>query len=171
MTHTSVSRIFALPALFLVLIGGASGGGDRKAALSSNDVAAIRAVLEGYRRAWIANNADAVRGSFTQDAVLMPHHGVPPVVGMASINEFWFPAGPVKTTITGFSQALDEVGGERNLAYVRGTSEVAWTVEAGGNSEHWRNGGNFLAILKKQDNGKWLMSHLIWDDPPNQRVN
>lgn len=139
--------------------------------LSSSDNAAIRVVLEGYRTGWLANNAEAVCGSFTQDAVLMPHHGVPPVVGMAAINDFWFPASSTKTTITKFAQTLDEVGGDRDLAYVRGTSEVAWTVEADGKLEHWRNGGNFLAILKKQPDGKWLMSHLIWDDPPNQQAD
>jgi len=32
----------------------------------------------------------------------------------------------------------------------------------------WHNSGNFVAILKKRADGKWLISHLIWDDVPNQ---
>ena len=120
---------------------------------------------------WLAGNPDTVRSCFTQDAVLLPHHGIPPVVGMTALNEFWFPASSAKTTITKFVLTLDEVGGKGTLAYVRGRSEVAWTVEDSAKSQHWRNGGNLLAVLKKQANGKWLISHLIWDDPPNQQVN
>ena len=92
------------------------------------------------------------------------------MVGMAAINEFWFPVTAVKTTITRFVQTVDEVGGEGTLAYVRGKSEVAWTMEDQGKSQRWRTGGNFMAILRKQADGRWLMSHLIWDDPPNQQV-
>jgi uncharacterized protein (TIGR02246 family) len=171
MIPSSVYRLLALAILVLVLVPHTSEGTDKSAPLSSRDVAAIRAVLERYRTGWLAGNADAVRGSFTRDAVLLPHHGVPPVVGMAAINEFWFPASSTKTTITKFVQTLDEVSGEGMLAYARGRSEVAWTVEDNGKSLDWRNGGNFFTVLKKQPDGNWLMSHLIWDDPPNQQVN
>jgi uncharacterized protein (TIGR02246 family) len=165
------SRMFSLATLFLALVPNTSAFADPGKSLSPTDVAAIRALLERYRMGWLAGNPDTVRRCFTQDAVLLPHHGVLPVVGMAAINEFWFPASSAKTTITKFVQMLDEVGGEGTLAYVRGRSEVAWRVDDGANSQNWRNGGNFLAVLKKQSDGKWLMSHLIWDDPPNQQVN
>lgn len=171
MFPSAFSRIFALAALFLALVSDASAQKVEGKSLLSGDAAAIRALLERYRKAWLANDAEAVCGSFGQDAVLLPHHGVPPVVGTAAINEFWFPASSTKTTITRFVQKLDEVGGEGGLAYVRGLSEVAWTVEDGGKSQHWQNRGNFLAIMKKQADGRWLISHLIWDDPPNQQID
>jgi len=165
------SRMFSLATLFLALVTKASPYTDPGRSLLPSDVAAIRAVLERYRVGWLAGNPDTVRSCFAQDAVLLPHHGVLPVVGMAAINEFWFPASSPKTTITKFVQTLDEVGGEGTLAYVRGRSEVAWTVEETAKSQNWRNGGNFLAVLKMKGDGKWLMSHLMWDDPPNQQVN
>jgi uncharacterized protein (TIGR02246 family) len=155
----------------LALATGTSAGADKARAISPSDMIAIRAVFERYRTGWLAGDADAVRSCFTQDAVLMPHHGIPPIVGMAAINEFWFPASSTKTTITRLGETLDEMGGEGGLAYVRGKSEVAWTVEDGAKSQHWRTGGNFLAVLKKQPDGKWLISHLIWDDPPNQKID
>jgi uncharacterized protein (TIGR02246 family) len=166
-----LSRLLAFATLILALVPNPCARTDPRAPLSASDVAAIRAVLERYRVGWLAGNPDTVRSCFAQDAVLLPHHGVLPVVGMAAINEFWFPASSAKTTITKFVQTLDEVGGEGTLAYVRGRSEVAWRAEDGAHSQNWRNGGNFLAVLKKQADGKWLMSHLIWDDPPNQQVN
>jgi uncharacterized protein (TIGR02246 family) len=138
--------------------------------LSMNDRKEIQAVLEHFRTGWLAGDADVVRSTFTRDAVLLPHHGVAPVVGSAAINQFWWPADSAKTTITKFIQTLDEIGGSGNIAYVRGRSEVAWTIEDQKSPEKWRNAGNFMALLRRDVNGKWRMSHLIWDDPPNQRV-
>lgn len=163
---------FAVFAIFVLAFGSeARANSHQNKALSSRDTAKIRAVLESYRTGWLAGDADAVRGVFTLDAVLLPHHGLQPVVGMAAINEFWFPMGSTKTTIAKFVQTLDEVSGDGMLAYIRGRSEVEWTIEDGGTKQNWRNAGNFLAIFKKQSDGRWLISHLIWDDPPNQRVN
>jgi len=53
---------------------------------------------------------------------------------------------------------------------VRGRSEVAWKMEDRGKTESWRTAGNYMAVLKRQTDGRWLISHLIWDDVPNQRI-
>lgn len=162
------AQVTTFAVLFMVLVVNALAEVDRHESLSDSETSSIRAVLERYRDGWLAGDADAVRGDFTKDAVLMPHHGLAPVVGMAAISEFWWPASTIKTTITRFVQTVDEISGEANLAYVRGRSEVAWSVEDQGKIQHWHNRGNFMAILKKQADSKWLISHLIWDDPPNQ---
>jgi uncharacterized protein (TIGR02246 family) len=137
--------------------------------LPPRDASAIRKVLEHYRTSWLSNDGDGVRGCFTQDAVLMPHHGVQPVVGMKAINDFWFPAAPPKTTILKFVRTVDEVGGDDLVAYVRGRGEVSWRIEDKETTADWSTAGNYMAILKKQPDGKWLISHLIWDDSPNHR--
>jgi uncharacterized protein (TIGR02246 family) len=139
--------------------------------LPVSDRTAIQGLLERFRNGWLSGKADVVRSTFASDAVLMPHHGVPPVVGMAAINEFWWPASSAKTTITRFTQTIDEIDGEGKIAYVRGRSEVAWSIEDHNATENWKTGGNFMALLRKQSDGSWLMSHLIWDDPPNQRTD
>lgn len=169
MKKTLRASLAASLVLVFAIVFVASANSGKTKTLSVGDAASIRAVLEHYRTAWLAGDADGVRSTFTQDAVLLPHHGVPPVVGMAAINDFWFAPSSTKTTITKFVQTLDEVGGHGMLAYVRGRSEVAWTIEDSGKKENWRNAGNFLAVLMKQADGKWRMSHLIWNDPPNQR--
>ena len=155
------------PIIFLmcsVIVASAKTPGSR-----SDDRSLIRNLLEQYRAAWLSNDPDAIRHCFTQDAVLMPHHGLEPIVGMKAINDFWFPATRAKTTILKFVRTIDEIGVDGSLAYARGRSEVAWRVEDGGKTEDWRTSGNFMAILKKQAHGNWLISHLIWDDLPNER--
>jgi uncharacterized protein (TIGR02246 family) len=137
--------------------------------LSPRDADSIRAIMEKYRAAWLSNNPDAVRSVFAPDAVIMPHHGVKPAAGMKAINDFWFPPGTAKTTIRKYVRPIDEVGGDGALAYVRGRSEIAWRVEDKGTSEDWRTSGTYLTILRKQPDGRWLVSHMMWDDLPNQR--
>jgi ketosteroid isomerase-like protein len=98
----------------------------------------------------------------------MPAHGNPSVVGMSAIKEYWWPASTSKTTITKFVQTLDEVGGDGTLAYARGTSDVEWRTEDKGTAQSWQNGSSFMFLLKRQADGRWLISHLIWDAGANQ---
>jgi len=144
--------------------------GSPPVSLAAADTERIKLVLEKYRTAWLANDADAVRATLTKDAVLLPHHGLNPIVGVTAINEFWWPSTTAKTTILKFVRTIDEVGGDASLAYVRGRSEVAWKMEDGGKTESWRTAGNYMTVLKRQTDGRWLISHLIWDDIPNQRI-
>jgi uncharacterized protein (TIGR02246 family) len=139
--------------------------------LSPRDALSIRAVMERYRITWLSNDADQVRSVFTPDAVIMPHHGLAPAVGMKAINDFWFPAGAAKTTILKYVRPIDEVGGDAALAYVRGRSEIAWKVEDKGKTENWKTSGSYLAVLMKQSDGQWRITHMIWDDLPNQHTD
>src|SRR5215470_4109750 len=136
--------------------------------LSAADSAAVRAVLERYRTTWLANDESGVVSTFARDAVLMPAHGNPSIAGTAAIKQYWWPASTTKTTITKFVQTLDEVGGSGALAYARGTSDVEWSTEDKGTAQSWQNGSSFLFLLRRQENGTWLISHLIWDAGENR---
>lgn len=138
--------------------------------LSSGDKAAVRAVLERYRSAWLANDEGAVLGTFSGDAILMPAHGNPPIVGTNSIKAFWWPQSATTTTITKVVQTLDEVGGDGTLAYARGLSDVEWRTEDKGTSQSWQNSSSFMFLLKRQSDGTWRISHLIWDAGENRLV-
>jgi uncharacterized protein (TIGR02246 family) len=168
MGSSAAVRLTAFATVLLMALFNTSAQTLQLESLSTSDISSIKAVLQRYRAGWLANDPDAVRSAFTKDAVLMPHHGVAPVVGIAAINEFWWPASSTTTTITKFEQAVDETDGSGKVAYVRGRSEVEWSVEDQGRTQHWRNHGNFMAIFKKQPDDRWLISHLIWDDPPNE---
>lgn len=100
----------------------------------------------------------------------MPHHGLEPIVGMKAITDFWFPRTGAKTTILKFNRTINEIHISGALAYARGHSEVAWKLEDNGTTEEWQTHGTYIAILRKQTDGSWLISCLMWDDVPNERT-
>ena len=55
-----------------------------------HDEAALRALDQAYANAWMNGDADGVMALFTQDATLVPHHGVAPVKGQDAIRKNWF---------------------------------------------------------------------------------
>ena len=136
--------------------------------LSAADFERIRAVSRSYCDAWLANDEAAVLRLFTKDAVLLPHHGLEPVVGEASIRAFWFPKSGPPTTVTTLTQTVDEIGGSGDIAYLRGHSAVSWVSGTGTAAKTSSNAGTFLNILRRQPDGAWLITHQMWDDPPNQ---
>ena len=138
--------------------------------LSAKDSAAVRTVLERYRTTWLANDEDGVLSTFARDAILMPAHGNPPVMGFAAIKEYWWAHTATKTTITKFVQNLDEVGGNERLAYARGTSDVEWRSEDKNGAQDWQNESSFLFLLEPDAGGTWHISHLMWDAGENKRL-
>ena len=45
-----------------------------------------------------------------------------------------------------------------------GTHEVAWTTLQNGKKTSASHKGIFLNVLRKQADGKWKMSHHMWDE-------
>jgi uncharacterized protein (TIGR02246 family) len=134
---------------------------------SEADRAKIEKVLSDYRAAWLANDSEGVLRLFTDDTVLMPHHGVAPVVGKAAARAFWFPTGP-PTVVTLLEQTVDGIGGTGELAYARGRSKVEWITGTGAGAKRFDNAGTFLTLFRRQPNGSWRICLQMWDDPPNQ---
>ena len=131
------------------------------------DQAKIRAVLESYRKAWLAGDAEGVLRLFAKDAVLLPHHGVEPVVGIDAARAFWFPPGsPV--VVTELTQTVDQIGGSCGLASVRGRSRVTWITGKGAEAKTSFNAGTNLTLFRREPDGSWRITHQMWDDPPNQ---
>ena len=137
--------------------------------LSAADAAKIRQVHVRYQEAWLKGDADGVRSLFTEDCVLLPHHGDPPRVGKKEMDLFWFPPDAPPTTVTKLVLTLKSIGGDGLIAHVWGTDEVAWTTVQGGKPAVASNKGTFLNILRKQPNGEWKISHHMWDDPVSQQ--
>jgi uncharacterized protein (TIGR02246 family) len=153
----------AMPAAaaLILLVGSANA-----APLSSADKEAVQVVNDAYRKAWLANDGEGVRRLFTDDAVLLPHHGIDPVKGMHAICDFWWPADAPPTTVTRLEMTTQEIGGQGDLAYTWGQAVVAWTNGNGGGPRSFSDRGTYLSILRRQPGGGWKITHHMWDDPP-----
>ena len=149
----------------VVLALGAAAAPAADAALSAADEKAVREVVAEYQRAWLANDADSVLRLFTSDAVLMPHHGVEPVVGLDAARAFWFPKDGPAVTITELVMTVDQVGGTCGMAFARGHSRVAWRTGQGADATSSSNAGTNLMLLRRQADGGWRITHQMWDDP------
>src|SRR5215471_16345322 len=135
--------------------------------LSASDQAKIRAVSDAYCAAWLGKTPEqSVMHLFDKDAVLLPHHGVEPVMGDKAIRAFWFPKDAPPTTVTSLTQRIDEVGGSGDFAFIRGHSRVSWISGTGPDAKAVSLAGTFLTILRRQRDGSWLITHHTWDDPP-----
>ena len=132
--------------------------------LRGADRVAIDKVIDEYVAAWLAGDAERVMRTLSDDAVLIPHHGLAPVVGAKAIREWWWPANAPVTTIHRFEVTREQVGGGGSFAFVRGTQSLEWTTGV----KRSRNRGNQLTLLRKGADGKWRITHQMWGDPPNE---
>ena len=136
--------------------------------LSREDRAKIEALCERYRSAWIANDRKSVLKTLAENAVLLPHHGHPPVVGRSAIVGFWWPADAPPTTVTEFTMTTDEISGNGDVGYVWGKFSLAFSYEEKAQKKSVSNAGTYLMIVRRQASGSWLITHRMWDDPVPQ---
>ena len=137
--------------------------------LTPDDVKAIKATIEAYRTSWLQGNAKGVLNTFAEDAVLLPHHGDPPVQGITAIQTYWFGASGPATTITGLKITVEQVGGSETTAFARGLDAVSWTMTPEGKPQQsFSNSGTYLNVMKKLPDGSWRIQVHMWDDPANR---
>lgn len=136
------------------------GLGDSPA-LSMADIAAVKAANQAYVAAWLANDPEAVMSALTRDAVLIPHHGVEPVIGAAAIRDFWFPPDSPPARVTHMVNTVTEIQVSGDIAIVWGRSELEFVF----GETTFRNSGNYLSVLKKGEDGQWRLARRIWNDP------
>jgi uncharacterized protein (TIGR02246 family) len=157
-----------LTVLLLLCSLNASAPKGQGTQLTQEDEMAIRATIEAYRKAWLANDAKGVLKTFTDDAVLLPAHGNPPVEGIAAVERYWFaPGGPV-TTVTVLNITVDQVRGDGALAFAHGVDEVGWTVTQDSGSRRYFHPGTYLNVMKKLPDGRWRIQVHMWDDGPER---
>ena len=154
--------------LFVAVLNAGPGPKDQQDKLTPDDENAIKATINSYRTAWLANDEKGVLKTFTDDAVLLPAHGAPAVVGIAAIEKYWFTPGGPPTTITKLNITVDQVGGGRTLAFARGLDGVAWTVTENGATRRHSHPGTYLNVMKKLPDGSWRIQAHMWDDGPER---
>ena len=138
------------------------------AGLAEEDIKAIEEIMRAYPAAWLANEPDKILALFSEVAVLLPHHGVPPVEGKTAIRRFWFPPNASPSGVSEFTMQFAEVFGENGFAVGRGRSSLTFWFMSEGNRETMSFKGNYLMVFRKGQDNKWRIARYIWNDPPPQ---
>jgi ketosteroid isomerase-like protein len=149
-------RHFILAAFTLSFLGACQPGA---APLSDEDIAAIHDGIAAYTRAVLAGDCDAQGAMYSEDAVLLPQNQ-PVVEGRAAINAAC-EAEAAQFTIQRFTLTPLETDGYGDLAYQRGTWSEAFVAE--GMEEPITLTGKYVSISRKQDDGSWLTTELLWN--------
>ncbi|MCI0691456.1 DUF4440 domain-containing protein [candidate division KSB1 bacterium] len=160
-------HFYFISALALVALTNLAYTQTHAGRLSADDTVKIKAVNEAYVSAWLKNDSTAVIKTLAPNAVLIPQ-GSRAIEGMKAIKQFWWPSGG-KTTVTAFTITTEEIGGEDELAYVRGAFTLSFIYEDANNKLERTNNGNYLMIVKRQADGAWRISHRVWGDLPQGR--
>ncbi len=121
------------------------------AALSSVDIAAIRASEEAFAQNAKTRNDSANAALYTESAVFMPPNQ-PAVTGRAAIRR-WLTAFP---PMSDFGLTPIDIDGRGDLAYGRGTYSL--TIAASGKVPAMPDHGKYVEIRRKQPGGSWLMA-------------
>jgi uncharacterized protein (TIGR02246 family) len=131
--------------------------GAEECAADAEAVSAARAVATAIVEADNARDLDRVLGSYAQDAVLLPPDG-PPVAGRDAIRPRY------QSLFSSFTPAIegriDEACASPGLAFVRGRNGGRMIARDGGPDRPLDD--TYLMLLRKETDGKWRISHLIW---------
>ena len=118
-------------------------------AFGDADLAAIRGVIEQDASAVRRSDWEAAAQLFTADAIRFPPHR-PPIRGRDAILA-WLKTFP---QIEEFTITADEIVGCDEVAFVRGRYRLTVTAPPG--SPPMTDHGNYMGLLRKQPDGRWL---------------
>ncbi|MGD2218009.1 MAG: DUF4440 domain-containing protein [Gemmatimonadales bacterium] len=135
---------------------------QQPSALSDEDVAAIRAQMDGFVDAVLADDWAAASEIYAEDAVLMMPEA-PVMQGRETWREW---AMSFNATVTEYNIEIDEIDGRADLAFVRGRFSETLVFE--GAAEPVSGAGKFLSIWRRGPDGSWLIALEAWnsDEPP-----
>lgn len=122
--------------------------------LSQEDVVAIREFVASYRDVALAQDFEGLAAFYTADGVRNPPNAPPSEASSASLRAGY-------GGVTSFENAPEEIDGRGSLAYARGPYSITLAPE--GAAESISDTGHYVAILRKQEDGRWLISYLIFN--------
>ena len=126
------------------------------------DTAALRALDQAYATEWLEGDNEGVMNLFTEDAVLVPHHGDQPIVGRDAIRQFWFDPSYPPTVVPSWSREAFEIVVSGEIGIVRGRSTLTWEYSG---VRTTIPEGNYVMIAERQD-AEWRIRLLTWNDDP-----
>jgi uncharacterized protein (TIGR02246 family) len=128
-----------------------------------SDEEKIRTINRKYVDAWLLNDENAVLSLFTDDASISPS-GMKTFKGKKEIRDFWFPKDGSTTTILKFSNEIQDISFDGDVAYSTQKDHLFWTYKDKSSEMKKEQWGIATTIYKKQSNGEWKIIHQMWKD-------
>lgn len=123
-------------------------------ALSDEDIAAIKTANDAYVQAALEGGLEATTQFYTEDTILVAQG--PMIQGREALKEARKALSKASATVTAFNQTIVKIDGRDNLAFVLGTVSISMSAE--GSPGAIQVTGKFLQILRKQEDGSWLIA-------------
>lgn len=129
--------------------------------LSAKDIEAIRQVEKNFESAWLKNDEKGVLALFWDDATLYPNGNT--IKGIEAIKKFWFSPSDSIHTLSKYEIKLEDIYGEKNLAYAIGVHDIAWTATTKGKNDARKFVATryFVSIYVKRNN-QWKIHKRHW---------
>jgi len=126
-----------------------------------DDERAIRGLDSAFVAAWLRDDTTGVMNTLAPDAVLMPA-GQTILATPNAIRAFWWPSDSSHTRILTFQRTIDELNGAADVAWIRRTDSLTFTYAKGGTTSSLTSRSMSLAILRRQGDGTWRFSRVMW---------
>jgi uncharacterized protein (TIGR02246 family) len=136
------------------------GGGEMipvHSTLSDKDRNTIKALSPRLEQVALASDWDSFLELFVDDLVVMPPN-VPVIKGRSAYRKFIDDAGFV---ITKMDFDITDVEGSSEIVCIVGTYRETYTLPY--KEQPIYDQGKILAVLRKQSDGSWLITHWMWN--------
>lgn len=139
--------------------------------LSESDLVAIERLEKTYVEGWFDEDPQTmVLSAFEENAIFIPHHGDLPVIGKNNLKEFFWPNNN-GGFVHSFNHYRDTIEGSGNLAWIRGRFDIKYSWIEQKDTTTTINEGNYVMIVRKQENDQWKIATFIFNDPEAIIVN
>jgi len=162
--------LMVIPLVFLLCFTFGCQAYEEKPAVDVEaDIEAIKALLAHNSSGINSGDLEGWINQFTEDAIFMPPNSAV-LKGKEAGREFarpWYEHLSMEFDLT-----IDEIEVHGNWAFARWSYSGRYTPKAGG--ETIQDNGKEIWILKRQSDGSWKCSHIIWNsnDPlPTSQEN
>lgn len=124
-------------------------------AISAEDIAAMKKLIADQAPLVLAGDLEGYGQLFTEDCMIMPPNA-PAMKGREVWSQMF-----TGFTFTEFNPTLIEVHGYGDIAHGRGA--VSFTFQIEGAEESISETVKWIAIFRKQPDGRWLIAVDIWN--------
>ena len=144
----------------MALTGIASGCRAMGQAIDANDMAGIAKLHRGDVAATLSQDPDALAALWTKDGVLFGE-GDRPIVGRQALREAYAKGG---WKVLSYTPHILDVAVDGDAAVEWGRFEVSFRTTGTRQAEELH--GRFLRAMKKQPDGKWRFTRIMWQKDP-----